>query len=86
LATYWLAAAHTIHSQRGSQPEPSEGTRISEAKERADDALGRSEFDRVWERGCTDPLETVLERLRESSRPNFAVIDAAAQKQETFNL
>ena len=71
-ATFLLAAAHTLHEESGSRPEPAEATRIDALRARADDRLGREAFDALWEAGlAADPAE-VARIATEDAEPAYA--------------
>jgi len=75
LAVYLLAASHAIHEERGSRPEPGDAPHLDAARALADTSLGHSEFDLVWERGRTAPIDTVLALVRASGLESVALGD-----------
>jgi predicted ATPase/class 3 adenylate cyclase len=71
-AVLLLAAAHSLHVNHGSRPEPGDAARIDAAKAAADKALGYEAFDQLWQRGLGLPLEEVIELALTDENPELS--------------
>ena len=71
-ATYLLAAAHALHEESGSRPEPAEAARIDVLRAEADASLGREAFDALWEAGLAAEIDAATGLAAADAEPAYA--------------